>query len=135
MQTLSNFFNTFDRDFYSKKNSVSQVYTYLPKIQKKSQKMLLSSMLKLRSVRAIPNVITYLSFVFPTNLIWFNLLHCNAMNFDSFPLDARHLFQNVVIFFSYMRLHMSYIVVFRIKISIRMTKKKCPYLKKNILTV
>jgi hypothetical protein len=61
--------------------------------------MLLSSMLKLRSVRAIPNVITYLSFVFPTNLIWFNLLHCNAMNFDSFPLDARHLFQNVVIFF------------------------------------
>jgi hypothetical protein len=27
-------------------------------------------MLKLRSVRAIPNVITYLSFVFPTNLIW-----------------------------------------------------------------
>jgi hypothetical protein len=29
-----NFFNTSDRDFYSKKNSVSQVYTYLPKIQK-----------------------------------------------------------------------------------------------------
>jgi hypothetical protein len=26
-----NFFNTSDRDFYSKKNSVSQVYTYLPK--------------------------------------------------------------------------------------------------------
>jgi hypothetical protein len=61
--------------------------------------MLLSSMLKLRFVRAIPNVITYLSFVFPTNLIWFNLLHCNAMNFDSFSLDARHLFQNVVFFF------------------------------------
>jgi hypothetical protein len=32
--------------------------------------MLLSSMLKLRSVRAIPNVITYLSFVFPTDLMW-----------------------------------------------------------------
>jgi hypothetical protein len=29
-----NFFYTSDRDFYSKKNSVSQVYTYLPKIQK-----------------------------------------------------------------------------------------------------
>jgi hypothetical protein len=33
-----NFFNTSDRDFYSKKNSVSQVYTYLPKIQKKKLK-------------------------------------------------------------------------------------------------
>jgi hypothetical protein len=93
-------------------------------------------MLKLRSVRAIPNVITYLSFVFPTNLIWFNLLHCNAMNFDNFSLDARHLFQNVVFFFSYMRLHMSYIVVFRIKISIRITKKKyVSVFEKNILTV
>jgi hypothetical protein len=30
-----NFFNTSDRDFYSKKNSVSEVYIYLPKIQKK----------------------------------------------------------------------------------------------------
>jgi hypothetical protein len=29
------FLNTSDRDVYSKKNSVSQVYTYLPKIQKK----------------------------------------------------------------------------------------------------
>jgi hypothetical protein len=76
--------------------------------------MLLSSMLKLRSVRAIPNVI----------------------NFDSFSLDARHLFQNVVFFFSYMRLHMSYIVVFRIKISIRITKKKyVSVFEKNILTV
>jgi hypothetical protein len=27
-------------------------------------------MLKLRCARAIPNVITYLSFVFPINLIW-----------------------------------------------------------------
>jgi hypothetical protein len=93
-------------------------------------------MLKLRFVRAIPNVITYLSFVFPTNLIWFNLLHCNAMNFDSFSLGARHLFQNVVFFFSYMRLHMSYIVVFRIKISIRITKKKyVSVFEKNIFTV
>jgi hypothetical protein len=33
-----NFFNTSGRDFYSKKNSVSQVYTYLPKIQKKVKK-------------------------------------------------------------------------------------------------
>jgi hypothetical protein len=65
-----NFFNTSDGDFYSKKNGVSQVYTYLPKIQKKSKKIPLSSMLKLRSVRAILNVITYLSFVFPNNLIW-----------------------------------------------------------------
>jgi hypothetical protein len=54
-----NFFNTSDGDFYSKKNGVSQVYTYLPKIQKKSKKIPLSSMLKLRSVRAILNVITY----------------------------------------------------------------------------
>jgi glutathionylspermidine synthase len=29
------FFNTSDGDFYSKKNSVSQVYTYLPKFKKK----------------------------------------------------------------------------------------------------
>jgi hypothetical protein len=89
-------------------------------------------MLKLCSVRAIPNVITYLSFVFPTDFIWLILLHCNAMNFDSFSLGARHLFQNVVlIFFSYMRLYMSYIVVFRIKVSIRITKKSmCPHLKK-----
>jgi hypothetical protein len=96
------------------------VYTYLSKNQKKV-KMLLSEMLFL---------ITYLSFVFPTNLIWFNLLHCNAMNFDSFSLDARHLFQNVVfLFFLYEVTHV--IVVFRIQISIRMTKKSmCPYLKK-----
>jgi hypothetical protein len=33
-----NFVNTSDRDFYSKKNGVSQVYTYLPKIQKKKLK-------------------------------------------------------------------------------------------------
>jgi hypothetical protein len=26
-----------------------------------------------------------------------NLLHCNTMNFDSFSLGARHLFQNVVL--------------------------------------
>jgi hypothetical protein len=69
-----------------------------------------------------------------------NLLHCNAMNFDSFSLGARHLFQNVVLFFvfifSYMRLHMSYIVVFRIKISITITKKKyVSVFEKNILTV
>jgi hypothetical protein len=42
-------------------------------------------------------VITYLSFVFPANLIW--LLHSNVMNFDSFSLGTRHLFQNVVLFF------------------------------------
>jgi hypothetical protein len=34
----NNFFNSSDRDFYSKKNSVSQVYTYLPKIKKKVKK-------------------------------------------------------------------------------------------------
>jgi hypothetical protein len=91
--------------------------------------MLLWSM---RSVRAIPNVITYLSFVFPTNLTWLiYYIHCNAMNFDSFSLGARHLFQNVVLFFCYMRLHMSYIVVLRINISVRINKKSmCPYLKK-----
>jgi hypothetical protein len=55
-----------------------------------------------------------------------NLLHCNAMNFDNFSLGARHLFQNAVLLKknSYIRLHMSYIVVFRIKISIRISKKK-----------
>jgi hypothetical protein len=83
--------------FYSKKNSVSQVYTYLPKNQKKVKKCyLLSSMLKLRSVHAIPNVIT-LFVICLFNLV--NLLHCNAMNFDSFSLGARHFFQNVVLFF------------------------------------
>jgi hypothetical protein len=45
------------------------------------------------------------------------------MNFDSLSLGARHLFQKEVLFF-YMRLHMSQIVIFRIKISIRITKKK-----------
>jgi hypothetical protein len=41
-----------------------------------------------------------------------------------------------VFFFSYIRLHMSYIIVFRIKISIRITKKKyVPLFEKNILTV
>jgi hypothetical protein len=50
---------------------------------------------------------------------------------------ACHLFQNVVLFFSYISgLHMSYIVVFRIKISIRITKKKyVSVFEKNILTV
>jgi hypothetical protein len=63
------------------------------------------------------------------------------MNFDSFSLGARHLFQNEVLFFftfffSYMRLHMSYTVVFRIKISLRITKKKyVSVFEKNILTV
>jgi hypothetical protein len=38
MRTHNFFFNTSDGDFYSKKNSVSQVYTYLPKIQKKKLK-------------------------------------------------------------------------------------------------
>jgi hypothetical protein len=64
------------------------------------------------------------------------------MNFDSFSLGARHLFQNVVVLFKKKNfLHevthvMSYIVVFRIKISIRITKKKyVSALEKNILTV
>jgi hypothetical protein len=39
----------------------------------------------------------YLSFVFPTTLIW--LLHCHAMHFDSFSLAARHLFQKLLLFF------------------------------------
>jgi hypothetical protein len=43
---------------------------------------------------------------------------------------------SVFFFFSYIRLHMSYIIVFRIKISIRITKKKyVPLFEKNILTV
>jgi hypothetical protein len=66
-------------------------------------------MLKLSSVY-VPNFITYLSFVFPIKLNLGNLLHCNTMNFDSFSLGARHLFQNVVLFKkknSYMRLHKS----------------------------
>jgi hypothetical protein len=33
-----NFFNNTDRDFYCEKNQVSQVYTYIPKIQKKKIK-------------------------------------------------------------------------------------------------
>jgi ribosomal protein S26 len=35
-----NFFNTSNRDFYSKKNSVSQVYTYLPKKKLKNRRCL-----------------------------------------------------------------------------------------------
>jgi hypothetical protein len=31
------FFCNSDRDFYSENNSVSEVYTYIPKIQKKKQ--------------------------------------------------------------------------------------------------
>jgi hypothetical protein len=44
------------------------------------------------------------------------------MNLDSSSLWALHLFQNVVLFFkffSYLRLYISYIGVFRIKISLK----------------
>jgi hypothetical protein len=44
-----NFFNTSDRDFYSKEDSVSQVYTYLPKIQKKVKKCCLNCVLYVQS--------------------------------------------------------------------------------------
>jgi hypothetical protein len=49
-----NFFNNTDRDFYCEKNQVSQVYTYIPKIQKKILKTLLSSMINLSSVKSTP---------------------------------------------------------------------------------
>jgi hypothetical protein len=45
------------------------------------------------------------------------------MHFDSFSLGARRLFQKLVLFF-YVKLYLLYIVVFRIKIFIRITKKK-----------
>jgi hypothetical protein len=32
------FLNNSDRDFYSEKNNISQVYIYIPKIQKKKSK-------------------------------------------------------------------------------------------------
>jgi hypothetical protein len=35
MGTHNFFFSNSNRDFYSKNNNVSQVYTYIPKIQKK----------------------------------------------------------------------------------------------------
>jgi hypothetical protein len=49
----------------------------------------------LRSVRAIPNVITYLSFVFPNNLIW--LIYYIVTQYILIASHARLLFQNVVI--------------------------------------
>jgi hypothetical protein len=39
------FLDNSDRGFYCEKNNVSQIYTYIPKIQKKVKKTLLSSML------------------------------------------------------------------------------------------
>jgi hypothetical protein len=45
------------------------------------------------------------------------------MHFDSFSLGARHLFQKLVLFF-FVKLYLWYTVVFIIKISIRITKKK-----------
>jgi hypothetical protein len=33
-----NFFNNSDRNFYCEENNISQVYTYIPKIQKKKLK-------------------------------------------------------------------------------------------------
>jgi hypothetical protein len=55
--------------------------------------------------------------------------------FYSFSLGVRHLFQKLVLFF-YVKLYLWYIVVFRIKISTRITTKKYVFpFKKNILTV
>jgi hypothetical protein len=54
------------------------------------------------------------------------------MHFDSFSLGTRHLFQKLVLFF-FMGCYTLYmIVVFKIKISIRITKKKyvIPFEKK-----
>jgi hypothetical protein len=53
-------------------------------------------MLKLRYVRAIPNVIAYFSFVFPTNLIW--LIYYIVTQRILMASRACHLFQNVLFF-------------------------------------
>jgi hypothetical protein len=97
------FFSNSDIYFYSENNNVSQVYTYITKIQKK----ILENVYALHFGLNIAGIFAqslcyYLSFVFPANLIW--LLHCNAMHFDSFSLGARHLFQKLVLFF-YARLY------------------------------
>jgi hypothetical protein len=54
-------------------------------------------MLKLRSVRAIPNVITHLSFVFPTNLIW--LIYYIVTQWILIASRLVLVIQNVVLFF------------------------------------
>jgi hypothetical protein len=51
------------------------------------------------------------------------------MHFDSFSLGARHLFQKLVFFCDVICTCDTYIVVFRIKISIRISKKSmCSHL-------
>jgi hypothetical protein len=90
------FFSNSVRDFYSENNSVSQVVTYITKIQKKNYKCYYRLCAPFcakhwRHLCAIP------LFVFPASLIW--LLYCNAMHVDSFSLGARHLFQKLVLFF------------------------------------
>jgi hypothetical protein len=98
------FFSNFDRDFYSENNSVSQVYIYITKIQKKKLKnaTIVHALHFGQNIGGIfaQSLCYYLSFVFPPNLIWL-LLHCNAIHFDSFSLGARHLFQKLVLFFLY----------------------------------
>jgi hypothetical protein len=96
---VHSFFSNSDIYFYSENNNVSQVYTYITKIQKKILENVYALYFGLNFAQSL---CYYLSFVFPANLIW--LLHCNAMHFDSFLLGARHLFQKLVLFF-YARLY------------------------------
>jgi hypothetical protein len=42
------FFSNSDRDFYSENNSVSRIYTYIPKIQTKKTAFIVYAMLKMR---------------------------------------------------------------------------------------
>jgi hypothetical protein len=123
------FLSNSDKDLYSENNNVSQVYTYseiflinnsLSKLNKKPY----CTTLKCAQMDQLYNNFTpnhswgyvhiggiasslcnpicyYLSFVFPAKLIL--LLHCNAMHFDSFSLDARHLLKKLMLFF-YVRL-------------------------------
>jgi hypothetical protein len=134
------FFGNSDRDFYSENNNASQVYTYITKIQKKSVKKRHYRLCPpfcskyWRHLCAIPMLLhRYLLFIFPVTLIW--LLHCHAMHFDSFSLGARHLFQKLVFFLRCYTCD-TYIVVFRIKISIRISKKSmCSHLNFFFFTV
>jgi hypothetical protein len=68
------FFSNSDRGFYSENNSESQVYTYTKKNELKNATIVyaLHFALNIGGI-FVQSLCYYLSFVFPANLIWFNL--------------------------------------------------------------
>jgi hypothetical protein len=82
-------------------------------------------MLKLRSVRAIPNVITYLSFVFPTTSNLILLIYYIVTQWILIASHARHMCQKCSVIFKNFFLIWGY-TCHTLMFSVHM----CPYLKK-----